>query len=83
MNRLLKGIKTYFTDWKNLLTHTLAGLLILAIALFAPVNPYLRMGFIGLVVVFNVTRMKYQQENKIFKKKMLDQTIKNFDFKKF
>jgi hypothetical protein len=59
MNRLFKGLKTYLTDWKNLLTHTIVGVIILAIALFAPVSPYIRLAFVGVVVVFNVIRMKY------------------------
>jgi hypothetical protein len=63
MNRLLNGIKTYLTDWKNLLVHSLVGVVILAIALFAPVSPYLRMVFLGVVVVFNVLRMKYTKKS--------------------
>jgi hypothetical protein len=59
MNRIVKGIKTYFTDWKNLLTHTLVGIVILLIALFAPVSPYLRIGFVLVVLGFNVVRMRY------------------------
>jgi hypothetical protein len=59
MNRIIKGLKTYLTDWKNLLTHTVVGVVILAIALFAPVSPYVRLAFVGVVVAFNVIRMKY------------------------
>ncbi|MDI6841892.1 hypothetical protein [Methanothermobacter wolfeii] len=59
MGKILGGIKAYLTDWKNLLTHTLVGVMILAIAVYAPVSPYLRMGFVGCVVGFNVVRMKY------------------------
>lgn len=61
MNCVLKGIKTYLTDWKNLFTHSLVGVAILVIALYAPVSPYLRMGFVGVVVAFNVIRMKYSK----------------------
>ncbi|MDI6702473.1 putative protein {ECO:0000313/EMBL:AAB84660,1} [Methanothermobacter wolfeii] len=59
LGKILGGIKAYLTDWKNLLTHTLVGVMILAIAVYAPVSPYLRMGFVGCVVGFNVVRMKY------------------------
>ncbi|NYB50984.1 MAG: hypothetical protein HVN35_00215 [Methanobacteriaceae archaeon] len=59
MNRIIKGIKAYLTDWKNLLTHTIVGVIILAIALFAPVSPYIRLAFVGAVVAFNVIRMRY------------------------
>ncbi|ADL58199.1 hypothetical protein FVF72_01535 [Methanothermobacter sp. KEPCO-1] len=59
MRRVFRGIREYLTDWKNLLTHTVVGVLILAVAVYAPVSPYVRMGFVGCVVGFNVVRMKY------------------------
>lgn len=59
VNRIVKGLKTYLTDWKNLLTHSIVGVAILLIALFAPVSPYIRIAFVGVVVVFNVIRMRY------------------------
>ncbi len=59
MNRIIKGLKAYLTDWKNLLTHSIVGVAILLIAFFAPVSPYIRIAFVGVVVTFNVIRMKY------------------------
>lgn len=59
MNRILDGIKKYFMDWRNWLTHSLVGILLLAIAIFAPVNIYLKIVFIACVIGFNVLRMKY------------------------
>jgi hypothetical protein len=59
MNRVIQGLKTYLTDWRNLLTHTLVGVAILLIALFAPVSPYIRLAFVAVVIAFNVIRMKY------------------------
>jgi hypothetical protein len=59
MNRVFNGLKAYLSDWKNWLTHSLVGILILAIALFAPVDIYLRIVFVGAVITFNVVRMKY------------------------
>ncbi len=61
MNRLFNGLKAYFSDWKNWLTHSIVGILILAIALFAPVDTYIRLIFVGAVITFNVLRMKYLQ----------------------
>ncbi|WP_292756723.1 hypothetical protein [Methanobacterium sp.] len=49
----------YLTDWKNILTHSIVGVAILLIALFAPVSPYIRIAFVGVVVAFNVLRMRY------------------------
>lgn len=57
--KIINGLKKYLTDWKNLLTHTLVGVILLLIALFAPVAPWIRILFLILVVVFNVIRMKY------------------------
>lgn len=48
MNRIIKGLKKYLTDWKNLLTHSIVGVVILAVALFAPISPYIRMAFVGV-----------------------------------
>ncbi len=59
MNRVIKGLRAYLTDWKNLLTHSIVGVVILLIALFAPVSPYIRIAFVGVVVAFNVIRMRY------------------------
>jgi hypothetical protein len=59
MNRVIKGLRAYLTDWKNILTHSIVGVVILLIALFAPVSPYIRIAFVGGVVAFNVIRMRY------------------------
>jgi hypothetical protein len=55
----VEEIKSYLTDWKNLLTHTIVGIVILIIALLAPVSPYIRLSFVAVVVGFNVLRMMY------------------------
>ena len=62
MKRIFNGIKTYLTDWKNLLMHSIVGILIVIIALFAPVSPYLRLGFVVIVIGFNVIRMRYKPD---------------------
>lgn len=59
MNRVIKGMKSYLTDWKNLLTHTIIGIVLLWFALFAPISPYIRIGVLGVVLAFNVIRMRY------------------------
>jgi hypothetical protein len=59
MNKIINGIKNYFLDWRNWITHSLVGILLLAIAIFAPVSIYLKIVFIICVVGFNVLRMKY------------------------
>ncbi len=59
MRWILNDVKVYLSDWKNLLMHSIVGILIVIIALFAPISPYLRLGFVILVVGFNVLRMRY------------------------
>ena len=36
--KIFNALKIYLTDWKNLLTHGLVGVVLLCIALFAPVH---------------------------------------------
>ena len=62
MNKIFNGIKAYLSDWKNLLMHSIVGISIVIIALFAPISPYLRLGFVVVVVGFNVLRMKYKPD---------------------
>ncbi|MDO5851414.1 MAG: hypothetical protein Q4Q23_02910 [Methanobacteriaceae archaeon] len=57
--KIAKGLKIYLTDWKNLLTHSLVGILLLVIAIFAPVNIYFKILFLLCVIGFNIIRMKY------------------------
>ena len=51
-----KGIPYRLEEPSN---HTLVGVMILAIAVYAPVSPLPQDGFVGCVVSFNVVRMKY------------------------
>lgn len=62
MNKLFNGIKDYLSDWRNWLTHSIVGILLLIIAIFAPVNVYLKLIFIIGVISFNVIRMKYYSD---------------------
>lgn len=57
--KIFEGLKKYLTDWKNLLAHTIVGVILLLIAIFAPVPWAIRVLFLVLVVAFNVIRMKY------------------------
>jgi hypothetical protein len=59
MKTVVNTIKTYLTNWKNLLIHSVLGVTMISIAIFAPISPYIRIGFIGVVVAFNILRMKY------------------------
>lgn len=55
---ILKALKAYLTDVKNLAAHAAVGLLILLIALFLPVTPIVRGIFLLLVITANIVRMR-------------------------
>lgn len=57
--KVFNGLKTYLTDWKNLLTHGIVGVILLLFMLFAPIHPIYRIIILILVIIFNVIRMKY------------------------
>lgn len=59
IKKIAKGLKVYLTDWKNLLTHSLVGIILVVIALFAPVDIHFKILFLLCVVGFNLIRMKY------------------------
>lgn len=57
MKKIFTAVWLYLKDWRNLLTHGLVGVGILALALFLPVKPVYRVGILAAVVLFNVGRM--------------------------
>ncbi len=59
--KLLNYIWLYLKDWKNLLAHTIIGVLILLIAFYLPVKPIYRILILFIVIVFNVLRMKFSK----------------------
>jgi hypothetical protein len=56
--KILHWIWVYLKDWKNLLTHSIVGVSIFLIAVYLPVKPIYRIGFLVIVVIFNIIRMK-------------------------
>ena len=71
LTKTLQAIWTYLKDWKNLLAHTVVGLLILAIGLALPIKPIYRIILLVVVIVLNTTRMKLR-ENKAQEKVLID-----------
>lgn len=59
--RILKGLKAYLTDVKNLAAHAVVGILILLIALFLPVTPIVRALFLLCVITANIVRMRLEK----------------------
>ena len=62
IKNILTAILNYLKDWKNLLAHTIVGLLILAIGLALPVAPIYRIIILVIVILLNVARMKYSEK---------------------
>lgn len=59
MKRVVKGLKSYFSDKKNRLVHVSVGISMLIVSIFDSINPYLRIGMFGAAVAFNLLRMRY------------------------
>ena len=58
LQSIWSGLKAYLTDWKNLLGHALLGVLFVVIAVWAPINIWLKLVIIALLITFNVLRMR-------------------------
>lgn len=59
--KILRWLWTYLKDWKNWVTHTLTGIIILLVAFYLPVEPIYRVMVLILVVGFNVLRMRWSK----------------------
>lgn len=57
-------LKMYLTDWKNLLTHGIVGVILLYCLLFAPIAWYWRVLILIFVIAFKVVRMRYSKNKK-------------------
>lgn len=62
--KLLHWILMYLKDWKNLLAHSIVGVLILVVALFLPVEPIFRIIILVIVIVVNTVRMARKKKEK-------------------
>ena len=52
------ALKAYLTDWRNLLGHALLGVVFVVIAVWAPVNLWIKLAVIACLIAFNVLRMR-------------------------
>jgi hypothetical protein len=68
--KIFRAVALYLKDWRNWLTHSLIGIVILLIAFQMPVKPVYRISFIVVVVAFNTIRMKL---NKQFDKEAVEE----------
>lgn len=58
----LNGLWEYLKDWKNLLSHGIVEMLILAIGLMPPLAPVYRIIILVVVIALNTTRMKLAEK---------------------
>lgn len=61
------GLKSYLTDWRNLLGHALLGVVFVVIAVWAPIALWLKLIIIAVLITFNVLRMRNKNKNKDIK----------------
>lgn len=65
MPKVLNAVWNYLKDWKNLLSHAIVGVLILAIGLALPILPIYRLGILVLIVGLNVLRMRLTEKKAV------------------
>lgn len=58
LKKIGSGLKAYLTDWKNLLGHALLGVFFVVIAVWAPINLWLKLGIIACLICLNILRMR-------------------------
>ncbi|MAT41101.1 MAG: hypothetical protein CL609_02085 [Anaerolineaceae bacterium] len=68
IKKTLAFIWTYLKDWKNLLAHTVVGLIILSVGLFLPVKPIYRIVLLVVIIILNTIRMKFSDKKAQLKK---------------
>ena len=65
MKNAFNPVMNYLKDWKNLLTHAVVGILILAVDLFLPVPPIYHIGILLLVITLNIFRMRMSEKSRV------------------
>ncbi len=58
IKRIWEGLKCYVKDWRNLLGHALLGIVFLVLALWVPINIWVKLVIIACLVAFNIFRMR-------------------------
>ena len=61
---IFSGLKAYLTDWRNLLGHALLGVVFVVIAIWAPINLWLKLAIIVCLITLNVLRMRATSKKK-------------------
>ncbi len=61
--RVWGGLKAYLTDWRNLLGHALLGVFFVVVAVWAPINIWLKLAIIACLITLNILRMRLKSKN--------------------
>jgi hypothetical protein len=65
MNKIFEGVVNYLKDWKNILSHSIVGVLILVLGLALPVPPIYRIGILLTIVALNIVRMRMSERKAV------------------
>lgn len=57
-SKIWRGLRAYLTDWRNLLGHALLGVLFVVVAVWAPINIWLKLAIIACLITLNILRMR-------------------------
>ena len=68
-----RGLKGYLKDWRNLLGHALLGILFVVLAIWVPINIWVKLAIIACLIAFNIIRMR-RKANKALDKDKEDPT---------
>lgn len=58
IQKIWGGLKCYLKDWRNLLGHALLGIVLLVLAIWAPINIWIKLALMAYLIVFNIFRMR-------------------------
>lgn len=70
LKKIGSGLKAYLTDWKNLLGHALLGIFFVVIAVWAPINLWLKLGIIACLICLNILRMRLKAKKQTEKERI-------------
>jgi Flp pilus assembly protein TadB len=70
-----RGLGKYLTDWRNLLGHSLLGIVFLVLAIWAPVNIWIKLIVIACLITFNVIRMRRKAKRAALKVAVEDEKV--------
>ena len=70
LKKIGSGLKAYLTDWKNLLGHALLGVFFVVIAVWAPINLWLKLGIIACLICLNILRMRLKAKKQAEKERI-------------